>query len=246
MEIKNLFYKDKLENINYEFTEGKIYGIVGNKENETLFLELIRGLKKPTMGSINKKDLKVFMFFEDSINQFFGDTIKEQITYGLDENEVDLEEISEKLNFDEDFWNKNPLSLSESEKKKVIFASMLAFNPDVVLLDNFFNSLDLENQKNFINILKRMQFDDKKIVIIADENINLLYELADEIMVLSNEILLSGDKYEVFKNVDLLTELDIEIPKYIEFTNLVLSRKNVDLPYRDRITDVVKDVYDNV
>ena len=50
----------------------------------------------------------------------------------------------------------------------------------------------------------------------------------------------------VFKNVDLLVDLDIEIPSYILFTNLVATRKNVDLPYRDRITDIVKDVYDNV
>ena len=246
MEIKNLAYKEDFKDINYDFTSKKIYGIIGNKTNTTILLELIRGLKKPTFGSVEKGDLKVFMFFENSEDQIFEDTIKENILYGLNEDENDLKEIGEKLGFDEDFWNKDPLKLSYGEKKKIVIASMLAFNPDVILVDNFLNSLDFENQKLFINILKRMQFDEHKIVIIADQNIKLLYELVDEVILLTDEILLSGNKYDVFKNVDLLNEFDIEIPEYIEFVNIVARRKNIDLPYRDRITDIVKDVYDNV
>ncbi len=246
MEIKNLTYKEELKKINYTFTHKKIYGIIGNKQDSTLLLELIRGLKKPTSGSIEKDNLRAFMLFESSEDQIFGDTIKEEITYGLDENSIDLEEISKKVGLDDDFWNKKPINLSSGEKRKLVIASMLAFNPDIVLVDNFLNSLDFETQKMFINLLKRMQFDDHKIIIIADQNTKLLYELVDEVILLNGEILLSGNKYDVFKNVDLLDELDVEIPEYIEFTNLVARRKSVDLPYRDRITDIVKDVYDNV
>ena len=91
-----------------------------------------------------------------------------------------------------------------------------------------------------------MQFDEHKIVIIADQNVNLLYEIVDDVIVLDNEIILSGNKFDIFKNVDLLNDLKIEIPLYVEFVNLVSIKKNIDLPYRDRITDIVKDVYDNV
>ena len=246
MELNNLSYKDNLKRINYTFTHEKIYGIIGNKENSTLLLELIRGLEKPTRGSIEKDGLKVFMLFENSEDQIFEETIKGEILYGLNEDNVDLEEIGEKLGFDESFWNKKPLDLSDGEKRKLVIASMIASNPDVILVDNFLNLLDFENQKMFVNILKRMQFDEQKIVIISDSNINLLFEIVDEVLLLTDEILLSGNKYDIFKNVDLLTELDIEIPKHIEFSDYVLSRKGVELPYRDRITDIIKDVYDNV
>ena len=246
MEISNLTYKNRLKEISYDFDYSKIYGMIGDKANSTLLLELIRGLEKPTSGYINKDNLKIFMLFENSDDQIIGETIKEEITYGLDEDKVDLEEISKKLEFDEDFWNKKPLKLSDGEKKELVIASMLAFNPDVVLVDNFLNSLDYDNQKKFIEILRRMQFDEHKIIIIADQNIDLLYELVDEVLVITDEILVSGNKYDIFENVDLLTELDIEIPSYVLFRNMVSSRKNIDLPYRDRITDIVKDVYDNV
>ena len=229
---------------NYTFSGKKIYGIIGDKENTTLLFELIRGLKKATSGSI--EEAKTFMLFENSEEQIVGETVKEEILYGLNEAEVDLKDIDNKLELGEDFWNKKPLKLSDGEKRVLVIASMLAFNPDVLLVDNFLNLLDYKNQRKFVEILKRMQFDDHKIIIIADQNINLLYELVDEVIVLTDEILISGDKYEVFKNVDLLGELGVEVPKYVEFKELVSFKKNVDLPYRNRITDIVKDVYDNV
>ena len=48
------------------------------------------------------------------------------------------------------------------------------------------------------------------------------------------------------KDILLLESLGIEIPSYIKFSDLVLTSKNVDLGYRDRVTDIMKDVYDNV
>ncbi len=246
MEIDNLTYKDQLKNICYNFTGDKIYGIIGNSENITLLMELIRGLKKPTNGVIKTQDSKVFMLFENSEDQIVGESIKENVIYGLDEDSIDLEEIANKLELDDNFWNKNPLKLSAGETRKMIIASMLAFNPDIVLIDNFLNLLDYETKKKFVNFLKRMQFDEHKIIIITDQDINALYELADEMILLTDEIVVSGSKYKVFENAELLSELDVEIPNYILFSNLVSLKKNVDLPYRDRITDVVKDVYDNV
>lgn len=246
MEIKNLTYKDELLDLNYTFTHDKIYGIVGDKSKATLFLELLRGLKKPTHGYIDKNGLKVFMLFEESENQIFNNTVHDEILYGLNDDQVDLLDICKKVDISDELWNKNPLYLSSGEMRKVVIASMLAFNPDIILVDNFLNMLDYENQKMFINILKRMQFDEHKIVIIADQNVNLLYEIVDDVIVLDNEIILSGNKFDIFKNVDLLNDLKIEIPLYVEFVNLVSTKKNIDLPYRDRITDIVKDVYDNV
>ena len=208
-------------------------------------MEIIRGLEKPSEGLIDKNG-KAFMLFENSEEQIFNDTIKAEILYGLNEDDVDLVEICNKLQITDELWEKDPQHLSNGEMRKIAMASMLAFNPDIILIDNFLNSLDYENKKIFINILKRMQFDEHKIVIIADQNIDLLYEIVDEIIVLTDEIVLSGSKYDVFKNADLLSELDIERPKYVELVDMIAEKKNVSLPYRDRITDIVKDVYDNV
>lgn len=247
MEIKNLYYKNTIQNINYTFTHTKIYGILSTSSKRiTTFFELICGLQKPTQGSVNTRGQKRYMLFSNSNNQIFNKTVKEEILYGLAENEVALDEICEKLNINEEFLNRDIIYLSDSEKKIVAFATMLANNPDIILIDNFISGLDSKNQKMIINILKRLQFDYHKQLIIADQNVNLLFELIDIIIILDDEILLSGPKYDIFRKTEILESIGIEIPDYIKFSNLVLTKKNIDLGYRDRITDIIKDVYDNV
>lgn len=247
MEIKNLYYKNKIQNINYTFTHTKIYGILSTSSKRiTTFFELICGLQKPTQGSVNTRGQKIYMLFSNSNNQIFNKTVKEEILYGLAENEVALDEICEKLDINEEFLNRDIIYLSDSEKKIVAFATMLANNPDIILIDNFISGLDSKNQKMIVNILKRLQFDYHKQLIIADQNVNLLFELIDIIIILDDEILLSGPKYDIFRKTEILESIGIEIPDYIKFSNLVLTKKNIDLGYRDRITDIIKDVYDNV
>lgn len=247
MEIKDLYYKNLIRDINYTFTHTKIYGIFTQYESQaTLLFELISGLIKPTRGLINLKGKKVYMLFKDSDSQVFNATVKDEILYGLKENEVNLEEICDSLDINEAMLKKDPSKLTKSEKKLVVMASMLAYNPDIILIDNFLNSLDYSTKKKIISILKRLQFDYHKQLIIADQNVDLLYELVDIAIILEDEILVSGNKYDVFRKSDILESLGIEIPSYIKFSDLVLTSKNVDLGYRDRVTDIMKDVYDNV
>ena len=244
MEIKDLSYKNKLKNISHTFTSKKIYGLIGNSEKCRLLLELIRGLLKPNRGSIIDCG-RTFMLFSDSNSQIIDETVTAEILHGSDES-ADLKKILKEVELPEDVSEKEPFLLSESEKKKVVFASMLASNPDVILIDNFFNKMDFKTRNLLVDILKRLQFDKHKIIIIADQNADLLYELVDEVIVLNTEILMSGSKTEVFEKKGDIPEIEFELPSYVEFVDYVAANKNVKLPYRDRTTDIVKDVYDNV
>ena len=62
----------------------------------------------------------------------------------------------------------------------------------------------------------------------------------------NGKIILSGNKFDVFKNVDMLRANDISIPKIIKFENDVLKKKNIKLGYRDEINDLVKDILRNI
>lgn len=247
MEIKNLSYKSHLKDINYVFTYTKIYGIfVNNQAQATLFLELIAGLIKPSKGKINAKGKKTYMIFSNSEDQLISDTVRNEILSGLDESELALNEICEKLSLPEEMLDRKISELSSNEKRLVVIASMLAYNPDIILIDNFLGQLDYQSQKLVVSILKRLQFDAHKQLIITDQNVDLLFELIDIAIILEDEIVLSANKYEIFKNKDLLKNTNIELPNYIKFSDFVLNVKNKELGYRDRITDIIKDVYDNV
>ena len=125
-------------------------------------------------------------------------------------------------------------------------ATMLVNDPDIILVNNIFSKLSDSNKKLLRDLLKRLQFDFKKLVIIADPDVDLLFEISDVSLILDDTIIVAGNKFDIFANTDLLKNYNIDIPHYIEFKNYVKEKKDVDLLYRDRITDIIKDVYDNV
>ena len=56
----------------------------------------------------------------------------------------------------------------------------------------------------------------------------------------------AGDKNDILSNIKLLKENDIEIPKIIEFINLVYEKKGIKLNYTLDINELIKDIYRNV
>lgn len=247
MEVKNLSYKNIIEDVSYIFANTRIYGIFSkNIVQSTVFLELIAGLREATHGLVKTYDKKVYMIFSNSDDQIFNETVEEEILYGINSSEVAIEEICEKLDLDLKFLQKKCTCLNKSEKALVVLASMLAANPDIILIDNFLGNLDYKTRKQIMEVLKRLQFDDHKQLIIADRNIDFLFEFMDVVVILDNEVVLSGNKYEIFKKTEILKTIDVDIPKYISFSDLVLKDAQIEIGYRDRITDIMKDVYDNV
>ena len=53
----------------------------------------------------------------------------------------------------------------------------------------------------------------------------------------------TGNKYEIFTDDNLMERCNLQMPKIIEFSKIVLKKKNIDLGYRDDINDLMKDIY---
>ena len=81
----------------------------------------------------------------------------------------------------------------------------------------------------------------KKTIIIGTLDSNLILKLADKVYVLDDgKIVMSGNKYKVLSS-DLVNK-----PKLIEFSLMVKNEKNINIGFRDDISDLMKDVYRNV
>ena len=170
------------------------------------------------------------------------ETVKEEI-FG---NKAIDNSILDSVMLDESILDKNPFDLDDLLLPRVIMATMLVNDPDIILVNNIFSKLSDSNKKILRDLLKRLQFDFKKLVIIADPDVDLLFEISDVSLILDDTIIAAGNKFDIFANNDLLKNYNIDIPHYIEFKDYVKEKKDVDLLYRDRITDIIKDVYDNV
>lgn len=255
-----------LGNINITFKEGTINGIIGRSgSGKTTMIELINALILPTKGNItvgskvisrtrkikniNNLRYRIGLVFQYPEEQFFCKTVKEEIEFGMKyfkKNVKSMEKhVSDALlmvGLDDSYLTRNPYTLSSGEMRKVAIASILAFNPKIVILDEPTIGLDNSSKENLIRIIKLLKNRYHKTIIIVSNDTDMLHRISDHIVLLDKgKIILEGSKYEVFKQD--IEKYGIKKPKIIEFEELVYKEKKIKIGLRDDINDLMKDVY---
>ncbi len=261
--------KVALRDIDLKFKTGKINVIMGKSgSGKTTLVELINALLEPTKGKIeiddfilqrgfkikNINDLRfniglVFQFPED---QIFSKTVKKEIIFGMKyfnykkgtEEERAIKAL-QMVGLDESYLERDPFTLSRGEMRRVAIASVLAFNPSVIIFDEPTVGLDSLAKANFMKLIKILKDKYNKTIIIVTHDSDMVFEISDYIYVLqSGEIVVEGDKFKVF-NYNLIEEYGIRIPRILDFINRA-KKKGIKLMQRDDIKDLIKDVYRNV
>lgn len=261
--------KEVLKNINMTIEEGKITSIIGKSgSGKTTIAELIDFLIIPTEGKITigeneitpkkstlsktkkiRKDVGlVFQFPEE---QFFNMTVEDEISFSLKYYKYKTVELKKRVldslimvGLDESYLKRNPFTLSNGEKRKVAIASTLALNPKVIIFDEPTIGMDSKSKKNFISLLRKLKTRYQKTIVLISHDIDFVHILSDYIYVLDNKsIYMEGKKYDVFKKQSQLENIEIKVPKIIEFSNLVKDTKGIKIGYRDNINDLIKDIY---
>ena len=255
-----------LGDINTTFKEGTINGIIGRSgSGKTTMVELINALILPTKGNvtvgskvisktrkiknINNLRYRIGLVFQFPEEQFFCKTVKEEIESGMRYFKKTVKSIEKHVSdallmvgLDDSYLTRNPYTLSSGEMRKVAIASILAFNPKIVILDEPTIGLDNSSKENLIKIIKLLKNRYHKTVIIVSNDTDMLHKISDHIVLLDKgKIVLEGSKYEVFKQD--IEKYGVKKPKIIEFEELVYKEKNIKIGYRDDINDLMKDVY---
>lgn len=257
VELKNV-KNEILSDINFTIKENEITSIIGkNNSGKTLILNMIYGLNFNYVGNIiidentldnkNKISIRNNMFYlmSDLDKLLFNINIYEDIKYVVEKFDEDrLNELFKLFNLDLNILNKSYLEISISEKKRVLLVIAFLSNKKILLLDNPTLYLDYKSKQNMIKLLKRNK--KNQIILIASMDTNFLLNVSDRVMVINNKkIILDSNKYEVFENTTLLNKIGVKQPEICNFKNKVKTEKNIDLPHRDNINDLLKDVYRN-
>lgn len=262
--------KEVLKNINITFSDGKITGIVGkNGSGKTTMLELIDALILPNSGSIqvgnfvitnqrikniNELRFQVGLVFQFPEEQFFSNTVKEELEMSLKFYQYKINQIEQRtldalkmVGLNETYLNKKIIELSQGEKRKVALASILIINPKVLILDEPTIGLDPESKNSIIKLLRILKNRFHKTILIVSHDTDFLLPIVDEVVVLYNkQVVMQGDKYDVFKQVKKLRQYGIKAPQMMIFSDKVLQKKNIRIGYRDEIKDLMKDIYRHV
>lgn len=260
MEIKNISFtypngNTILKNINLKIEQGTITGIIGpNGSGKTTLLDIMANLIKPTNGEIICNTNNIGYLFQDTKSCFFTNTVKHEIEMSAVAHEYKLKQLDKRIkdvlkivNLDEDILNKNPLTLNDRDTKLVGLATILIHNPKIIILDEPTINLDNKDILEFIKLIKMLKNRYHKTIIIVSHDMDLIHKLVDNIVVLYNgEVVLYGNKYQVFNDSKLLKKYGLLPPHIMLFRSKVLNKKGIKLEYREEINDLIKDIFRHV
>ncbi len=160
-----------LKGVSLGFYPGEILLIAGaNGAGKTLLMRHANGLVRPESGKILykgyplKKNLKevrqrIGMVFQHPEDQFIEDTVYGELRFGLDN--IKLPQKIIKLRTDSILENfglaplrdRHPLTLSGGERRRLALASVIAMEPEYLILDEPFMELDYPGIKDLLSIL---------------------------------------------------------------------------------------------
>ncbi len=231
-------FKQVLNEVNLNIMEGDKITIVGpNGAGKSTLLLNIAGLMddKYRTGDIyiydkiisngNIYDIRenIGFVFQDPNDQLFSTTVFEDVAFGLinylskkngrkAKDKKYIEEIVKsslaKVNL-VGIEKEVPYFLSYGEKKLVSLATVLSYNPKILILDEPSSNLDPRNRSGFIKLIKKMD----KTIVIATHDLDLAYEFSNRCILLNNgEVVFDGRSKEVLKDEAFLKDNNLDLP----------------------------------
>ena len=259
--------KNTLQNINIEIKKGEFWAVIGkNGSGKTTLCNILRRfvpdfykgeltgkitLEGKELKDYSQKEIvqKIGFVFQNPFTQISGvkNTVFEEIAYGLEnlgiERETIISEVEKilKLLEIEKLRDKNPYNLSGGQKQRVALASIIAMNPDILVIDEPTSQLDPKGTEDIFKIINLMA-NEGKTIILVEHKLELIAEYAENILVLDEgEIILSGKASEVLNNKILLEKeigmtqysilaYELEKARKIEFEEIPITKeKTVEL-----------------
>lgn len=136
---------------------------------------------------------RVAMLFQNPNRQFAMPTPAEQITFALENIQLPASEITDRVTTSLDalditgLANQKIITLSGGEKQKVALATVLALGSDYILLDEPFANVDPDARLELLQLLKQLQVQHQKTIILADHDLSGYTNLVDAIYQINPE-----------------------------------------------------------
>ena len=236
-----------IRDVDLAIRRGERVGITGpNGSGKSTLLALLGGLVDPSRGCVEyfgeTTDAeavreRVGALMQDPDDYLFNATVREDIEYGpaqLDVPRAEAERRVDRLADELDLrglLDKPPFRLSGGEKKRAALASVLSFDPDVLLLDEPVSNVDAAHAERILDLLGRLHREGTTLVTFTPD-VELLPRIADRACVIDSEGRLAADGpvEEVLTDGELLASVGLAPPEIVRlFGELGWSNPPLDV-----------------
>ena len=216
-----------VENLSFSIQAGESVGLIGaNGAGKSTIMKLMLGLLQGTgeisVGNIpvNRQNLseirkKVGFVLQDSNNQMFMPTVYQDMifgprNYGLspEETERRVDEVLSRLGLMELKFRHNH-KISGGEKRMAAIATILAMEPEMILMDEPSTALDPVNRRTVINTVNRLP----QTKLIASHDLDMILDTCQRVILLAGgAIVADGDAETILRDKALLEANRMELP----------------------------------
>ena len=247
------FERLALQSINVKIPSGSIIGIIGHTgSGKSSLIQLIAGLIMPSEGSVSldgmvwgdKKSYvnlrkKVGVVFQYPEYQLFEETVEKDIAFGpknfgfQDEQiKVLVKDAMDLVHLPYDQYAKrSPFELSGGQMRRVAIAGVIAYQPDILILDEPTAGLDPKGRKEILAMIKRMHHTRKMTTLFVSHSMDEVANLADQLFVLHDgKIVLQGEPKYVFQQSEHLQQIGLDIPEITRFIQKLNEKLSPPIP----------------
>lgn len=216
-----------VENLSFTIGKGETVGLIGaNGAGKStimkLLLGLIRGQGEITVDDLplNKQNIpairqKIGFVLQDSDNQMFMPTVYEDMifgprNYGLSKEETErrVDDVLNRLGLSE-LKHRYNHKISGGEKRMAAIATILAMEPEMILMDEPSTALDPVNRRTVINTIRCLP----QTKLIASHDLDMILDTCQRVILLSHgNIVADGDAEAILRDKALLEANRMELP----------------------------------
>lgn len=250
-----------LDEVSLSINEGEIVFFVS--ENFKVLNDLLTIKKRPSKGEIHldnlvvkrtshieKNDIIKKIGYIPSDMLFEQDIVKDEILWTMKKYGYKTKDAKKHVvdslkiaGLDEKFFNRKIETLSFTEKKKVMFAKTMSYNPDVLIVEDFSKGLIFREKEYFRKLFLKLKNKFNKTIIIVGTDLSFAFDNVDKVFVINNgKLVLSGNK-GIFYDNELYKY--VEVPKIVEFTKYANELGHDILEYTD-FKELIKELYRKV
>lgn len=236
MESGEIKEEKVLKDINIEIEKGFFTAVLGhNGSGKSTLAKHFNAILLPSGGKVYVKGMdtadenNIFnirqsagMVFQNPDNQMVAALVEDEVAFAPENLGVEPKEIRRRVDECLEIVNmtkyaqSSPSKLSGGQKQRVAIASVLAMNPEILILDEPTAMLDPKGRSEVIKTIKMLNEEKDITVVLITHYMDEAAQADRTVVIDDGEIVLDGTPKEVFKNVEKLKSLGLDVPQVTE------------------------------
>ena len=224
-----------VQDVSFRLEKGDFAALLGaNGAGKTTTVRLVDGLIRPTAGkvliggvdtahsSVSQRARRVGFLFQNPDRQICKNTVREEILFGLrsargEESEDALRARCEDILREFAFTGEEePFSLSRGQRQRVALASILAVEPEILILDEPTTGLDYRECCQIMDRIARMNEEQQVTVLMVCHDMEVVLDYARRALVMAGgRLLADGPVREIFRNTAVMEQASILPPQIV-------------------------------